>query len=217
MNKFIPLLIFIVFTTTSCSKFFAVTIVGKEENKELNKLVFENDSMKIEFYLSDNNFTPQFQYKIVNKLSIPIFVDWKNSVTTFDNVVRNYEGNNSIIDAHSIRSDRNNQDLSGVVQNVSKPNIVPPNSFLLSERLQFYKSTYSSTEKFANVKEKEIKPDRYVLSFYLSTKIGSMSGVDRFYNFKFWISKVMLINVVEHQSKVGRNSDFSTYVSKVLY
>ncbi len=228
VNKLIPLLLIGMIVNTSCSKFYAVTIAGKEQSTILNNSVFENDSLKIEFYFSDNNFTPQFQYKIVNKLAVPIFIDWKNTIVTFDNIVTNYEGNNSIIDANSTSIIRNTQNISGVVQNISKPNIVPPNSFLLSERLYFFSGVYGNTTDFAKVKEKEIQPNKYVLlynetttpkvlSFYLSTKIGNMNGVNRFYDFKFWINKVMLINKTAHQSSTGGNSDLSTYVSKIVY
>lgn len=80
MRKFYVLWLLVAsFLLISCSKEYIqiFDVAGTNGKLEKDNLVFENDTLKITYYFWEKRGVMEFQ--VYNKLSVPIYIDWKKS------------------------------------------------------------------------------------------------------------------------------------------
>ena len=94
-----PLLLLIVLIS-SCAKYIQIyeTRSALEKNNNDN-YVFENDTLKISYAFWASNGVMSF--KIKNKLSVPIYIDWKKSAFIHNDLKLNYYADETIIRSNS--------------------------------------------------------------------------------------------------------------------
>lgn len=77
MSKNLIIAIFLISIISSCS-YYRVATVSSDKTKQSNSgVIFENDTIKVIYNFWSKN--GKMSYSIYNKLSVPIYFDWKKS------------------------------------------------------------------------------------------------------------------------------------------
>jgi hypothetical protein len=87
---------------SSCSKYYLYhTDGGKNIHNTTSEYFYEDDTLKIIYDFWDNK--GKMSFSIYNKLSIPIFIDWKNSAMIINDNKYAYWVDKEIRKGHSVR------------------------------------------------------------------------------------------------------------------
>ena len=210
------LLLPLIITLTSCNC-YQVSITGNMAKPSTQQLYFENDSLKVEFVLSHDDSKPIFYYTITNKLTQPIYIDWKNTTVNFDSI--NYSYYNPYNDPFLTRNF-----YYPNVASIDKPyDIILPQSTVTSKSITVLNRTYigedgeqqlrrDATDK--NNKEANKNALLYTESttpkgFKLLLATSHLSNLEntQYQNFKFWINNITYFT---NRSKFEKSYKFST-------
>src|SRR5690242_14548817 len=117
MKKYIPLF-FIPFVLFSCNRFQYVTVNSTDARKNENsQFVVDNDSLRLSYDFNGKN--GPVNIIVQNKMTRPMYIDWKNSALTindstisympsdiqFDGYISNYRYHNSPVSTGNLTGD----------------------------------------------------------------------------------------------------------------
>jgi hypothetical protein len=129
------LLLFLVSTTVSAQKYIKVFEAGSNQSiiQENNKVIFENDTIKITYDLWSSY--GNISFSVYNKLDVPIYVDWKKSAFIKQEKRHKYWSGKMVTEATSRLTPATKKTLAFTEGNTTQTQeeriaFIPPHSYI---------------------------------------------------------------------------------------
>jgi hypothetical protein len=152
--------ILMVITFSSCSTYQYVFLKSNLNQNEKKEFYYENDSFLINYSFSGKDCP--LNIHVYNKLSVPLYVNWRKSAVIIDNKkISLWEDRSSIegtVDAASIRWNKSEStssgDFSGSVYRPEPVSFIPPQSYIQNIPLYVHTKSIATlpSDSVSNVK-----------------------------------------------------------------
>jgi len=201
-----------ILSLSSCSKFQYVSIASHLEQSPFNGFIVDNDSVTIKYNFKGRNCP--IAIEVYNKLTIPIYIDWRKSSAIIDGRSISYWKDQTNIDASSQSVEiqwnsiisTNSTQLSGTMSRNESTSFVPPQSSIKMTPLLLKSAFFNVLEKdsvsIVNVPtaSKVYKAKRYIYNesntpllfrSYLTMSLSDDFQNAHVYDHKFWVDGII--------------------------
>ena len=221
MPKSLPLVLLLFPFCIACNRYQYSTISSSQLDKnEINELVFENDSLKLVYNFMGRDLGPEIF--IENKLSVPVYIDWRESALVVDGRTHSYA---------PIQVDLYGNALSGLLTSMpSTMDFIPPRANVNKTPLvltQYYstdipksslhKTRYTAAGISHGVKTAIFTESTSPMRFrsIISYMVGSSNSEPLHVEHSFYISSVMNARTAPPGIMVNGNHGNQFYTSKL--
>lgn len=201
--------IFILFSAllfAACSE-YQYAVIDSNVKKSAGRIIFENDSVKINYRFSGNNGPAVIG--VYNKLNVPLYVNWQRSSLIIDeeSVSRVPETAGFSATATTNNWSRWNNintttDISGNIQQPVQTGFIPPNSYIQSQPIYLLNEVTVPTEEMKSkrmtgyvslVKYKsfDFEDSPLVFRSYITVATTADFAQPIVFDHKFWVSEVV--------------------------
>jgi hypothetical protein len=183
-NKFLILLLTSIISLSGCSFVQLFEVTSNNLNNSGKYFEFENDSIRIIYDFNSNGGT--FAFLIINKMKVPIYIDWRKSSFILNDAKNNYwtdittsttQGRNINISNNSLPndiwslSDIGLSKYTTISQTPERITFIPPSTAIPNDKFKIYRSsTYSfaknqtfQKQTIDNNKSMKVEVESYVL------------------------------------------------------
>ncbi len=134
----------LLFMFSGCSRYQYIAISGNTHQNKTENFVVENDTAKVVYSFSGDNFPVRVQ--IYNKLNRPIYVDWDKTLLTVNGKATSYWQNSATFTGSFYA-----YSFSGTIHTNEKISYIPPRSYVESP-VFYLKERLFNTRNFGSAK-----------------------------------------------------------------